>query len=37
LASRVPTWRPQHDCTALILADDMKRVLANIDADHGNR
>jgi hypothetical protein len=27
---------PQHDCTALVLADDVERVLADIDADHGD-
>ena len=27
----------QHDRNAIIKANDMKRVLANIDADHGNR
>ena len=41
LASRVSTCRvtilPQHDGTALILAYDVKRVLADIDADHGDR
>ena len=33
------TARPflaQHDRTTLILADNMERVLADIDADHGN-
>src|ERR1700730_19002890 len=28
---------PQHDGTALILADDVERVLADIDADYGGR
>src|SRR6202022_4291562 len=28
---------PPHDGTALILADDVERVLADIDADHGGR
>src|ERR1700682_689842 len=28
---------PQHNGTALILADDVERVLADIDADHGGR
>ena len=28
---------PQRDRTALILANDVKRVLADIDPDHGNR
>src|SRR5258708_13162801 len=28
---------PQHDGTALILANDVERVLADIDADHGDR
>ena len=27
----------QHDRNAIIKANDMKRVLANIDADYGNR
>jgi hypothetical protein len=27
---------PQNDRTALILADNVKRALADIDADHGN-
>jgi len=27
---------PQHDCTALIVADEVERVLADIDADHGD-
>jgi hypothetical protein len=27
---------PQHDRTALIVADNMERVLTNIDADHGD-
>src|SRR5215831_13659809 len=32
------TWLllPHHDCTALILAYDVERVLADIDADHGD-
>src|SRR4030081_3958880 len=28
---------PQHDGTALILANDVERVLADIDADYGGR
>src|SRR6516162_4347591 len=28
---------PQHDGTALILADDVERVLADIDADYGGQ
>jgi hypothetical protein len=28
---------PQHDGTVLILANDVERVLADIDADHGGR
>jgi hypothetical protein len=28
---------PQHDDTALILANDVERVLADIDADYGGR
>src|SRR5262245_36253472 len=28
---------PQHDCATLIEADDVERVLADIDADHGDR
>jgi hypothetical protein len=28
---------PQHDGTALILPDDVERVLADIDADYGGR
>jgi hypothetical protein len=28
---------PQHDATALILANDVERVLADIDADYGGR
>src|SRR5262249_37856383 len=28
---------PQHDGSALIVADDVERVLADIDADHSNR
>jgi hypothetical protein len=28
---------PKHDRTALIVTDNMKRVLADIDADYGNR
>ena len=28
---------PQHDGTALILANDVERVLADIDADYGRR
>ena len=27
----------QHDCTAAIEADDVERVLPDIDTDHGNR
>jgi hypothetical protein len=27
---------PQHDGATLIVADDMERVLADIDADHGD-
>jgi hypothetical protein len=27
---------PQHDCTTLIKADEVERVLADIDADHGD-
>ena len=27
----------QHDRAALIVADDVERVLADIDADHGDR
>jgi hypothetical protein len=32
------TWRllPHHDCSALMLAYDVERVLADIDADHGD-
>jgi hypothetical protein len=41
LASRACTWPrdhflPQHNRTALILANDVERVLADIDADIGN-
>jgi hypothetical protein len=28
---------PEHDGTALILANDVERVLADIDADYGGR
>src|SRR5260221_12039832 len=28
---------PQHDGTALVLANDVERVLADIDADYGGR
>jgi hypothetical protein len=35
LAARPPL--PQHDRAALILADDVERGLADIDADHGKR
>src|SRR4029077_3665992 len=27
---------PKHDCTTLIVSHDVERVLANIDADHGD-
>ena len=27
---------PQHDCAALILANEVERVLADIDTDHGD-
>src|SRR5262249_17306213 len=27
---------PQHDCAALVVAHDVERVLADIDADHGD-
>jgi hypothetical protein len=39
LASRASTWPllAQHDGTALILANDVERVLADIDADYGGR
>jgi hypothetical protein len=30
------TLLPQYDGTALIVADNMERVLADIDADHGD-
>ena len=33
------TARPflaQHDRTALVMADDVERVLADVDADHGD-
>jgi len=41
LASRASTWPRDHFCrstigTALILADNVKRVLADIDTDHGD-
>jgi hypothetical protein len=36
MPSRPPPGRaPQHDGTALILANEMERVLADIDADYG--
>jgi hypothetical protein len=31
------TTSPQHDCTAVIMTHDVERVLADIDADHGDR
>src|ERR1700736_3556850 len=42
LTSRASTWAtrpllPQHDCAAMIVAHDVERVLADIDADHGDR
>src|SRR5580704_11095154 len=42
LASRASTWPrdhflPQHDGAARIVAHDVERVLADIDADHGDR
>ena len=42
LANRASTWPrdhflPQHDGTALIVAHDVERILADIDADHGDR
>jgi hypothetical protein len=39
LANRASTWPrdlPQRDCTALIETYDVERVLADIDADHGD-
>jgi hypothetical protein len=35
LAARPPL--PQHDRAAPVEADNMERVLANVDADRGNR
>jgi hypothetical protein len=32
----VRPFLPQHDCTTFIVAHDVERVLADIDADHGN-
>ena len=42
LASRASTWAtrpllPQHDGAARIVTHDVERVLADIDADHGDR
>jgi hypothetical protein len=41
LANRASTWPRDHFCrsdgTALILANDVERVLADIDADYGGR
>src|SRR6202165_758410 len=42
LGSRASTWPrdpllPQHDGAARIVAHDVERVLADIDADHGDR
>src|SRR5262245_65740327 len=42
LASRASTWPRDHFCrstivTVLILANDVERVLADIDADYGGR
>src|SRR4051795_7197642 len=41
LAKRVSTWPrallPQRNCAWLIQADNVERVLADIDADHGDR
>src|ERR1700755_2069079 len=40
LASRASPWTqpflPKHDRTTLIVSHDVERVLANIDADHGD-